>query len=252
MKERIEKTFADMEEIPLFYIESGSRLWGIASPDSDFDVRGIHLHSKRQCFDFKSHRDTIEILDGDFDLVSYEIGKMFGLLAKGNPNVFEWIRSNIIYFNNLPQWPELQTKIVENFDFGALFHHYRSLAKRHIRLMEAGKKFTYKAAFYCIRGLLSAELAARQIIPELLIDDLFEQIDGSSKVLEIAKDSLDRKKQQAEKENVPEPEQQKILTAITGFSQQLESKTPKKGNNRQKLESVLSSYSHFIRTQYYG
>ncbi len=32
---------------------------GIASPESDFDVRGFHLQSKRQYFDFKKHRDNI-------------------------------------------------------------------------------------------------------------------------------------------------------------------------------------------------
>ena len=42
MKE-IEKLFRDIEEIPLFYIGSGSRLWGIESLDSDFDVSGFHL-----------------------------------------------------------------------------------------------------------------------------------------------------------------------------------------------------------------
>jgi len=41
----------------------------------------------------------------------------------------------------------------------------------------------YKTAFYCIRGLLSADIAARQIIPELLIDNLFDQIDSDSEVL---------------------------------------------------------------------
>ncbi len=66
MREEIFKTFENREEIPLFYVESGSRLWGIASPDSDWDVRGVHLQSKRQYFDFKKQRDLIEIMDGDF------------------------------------------------------------------------------------------------------------------------------------------------------------------------------------------
>ena len=99
MTEEINSLFENRPEHPLFYIESGSRLWGIASPDSDFDVRGFHLQPKEQYFDFKKHRDLIEIMDGDFDFVSYGIDKMFGLLAKSNPTVFEWIRAHIIYFN---------------------------------------------------------------------------------------------------------------------------------------------------------
>ncbi len=251
MREQIECLFRDIEEVPLFYIESGSRLWGIASPDSDFDVRGFHLQSKRQYYDFRKHRDIIEILDGDFDFVSYDIDKMFGLLSKSNPTVFEWIRANIIYVNNLPEWLELKKQIVENIDFKSLFYHYISFAKRHINLMETERKFTYKTTFYCIRGLLSADLAIKQIVPELLIDNLFRQFDRENEVLKIAKDSLERKKQQTEKEKVLERDKQKILTAIQNFLEQLELKEPKSSDKREKLENILTDYSQYIKAKYY-
>ncbi len=251
MRQEIEKLFRDIDEKPLFYIESGSRLWGIASPDSDYDVRGFHLQSKEQYFDFKKHRDIIEVMNGDFDFVSYDIDKMFGLLVKSNPTVFEWIRANIVYFNELPDWASFQQDVITNFDFKALFHHYISLAKGNINLMETGRKFTYKTAFYCIRGLLSADLATRQIIPELLIDDLFKQFDNDNDVLKIAKNSLERKKQQTEKEEVLESDKQKILTAIRGFTEQLETKAPESSNNRKKLESVLTDYSFQLKTNFY-
>jgi len=251
MTENIQSLFKTIEEIPLFYIESGSRLWGIASPDSDFDVRGFHLQSKEQYYDYKKHRDIIEIMDGDFDFVSYDIDKMFGLLSKSNPTVFEWIRAHIIYFNNLPSWDNLQNDIVSNFDFKSLFHHYISLAKGNINLMETNKKFTYKTAFYCIRGLLSAELATKKIIPELLIDDLFNQFDKDNEVLRIAKNSLERKKEKTEKEEVLESEKLSILTAIKNFTTQLADKEPESSNNRNKLETVLKNYSFEIKTNFY-
>ncbi|MET4084269.1 putative nucleotidyltransferase [Pedobacter sp. UYP30] len=251
MRQEIDNLFKDIDEIPLFYIESGSRLWGIASPDSDYDVRGFHLQSKKQYFDFKKHRDIIEVMDGDFDFVSYDIDKMFGLLLKSNPTVFEWIRANIIYFNELPDWTNFRQDVITNFDFKALFHHYISLAKGNINLMETGKKFTYKTAFYCIRGLLSADLATRQIIPELLIDDLFKQFDNDNDVLKIAKETLDRKKSQKEKEEVIESDKQKILNAIKEFTSQLAPKEPNSSNKRQKLESVLTDYSFNLKMKFY-
>lgn len=252
MKEKIDNLFQEIDEIPLFYIESGSRLWGIASPDSDFDVRGFHLQSKKQYFDFKKHRNFIEVMDGDFDFVSFDIDKMFALLAKSNPSVFEWIRANIVYFNQLPDWTNFQQNLIANIDFKALFHHYISLAKGNISFMETGRKFTYKTVFYCIRGLLSAELASRQIIPELLIDNLFKQFDKDNEVLKIAKDSLERKKQQTEKKEVSVSKKKKILTATKDFLAQLESKEPNSSNNKQKLDSILTNYSYNLKTKYYG
>ena len=99
MKERILTYFSDRKEIPLYYIESGSRLWNMASRDSDYDVRGIHLLSKRQYFDFWNHQDVIDYTEGHFDLVSFDIDKAFGLLAKSNPNVLEWLRADKVYLN---------------------------------------------------------------------------------------------------------------------------------------------------------
>ena len=224
MKAEIDHLFTTREEKPLFYIESGSRLWGIDRPDSDFDVRGFHLQSKQQYFDFRKHRDIIEVMDGDFDFVSYDIDKMFGLLVKSNPTVLEWIRAHIIYYNELPDWSVFQSDVVQNFDFKALFHHYLSLAKGSIQLIETDRKFTYKKVFYCIRGLLSADLARQQIIPELLMDNLFNQFATDSDLAVIAKHSLERKKQQVEKTEVLDSEKAHILTTINQFIAQLETK----------------------------
>ncbi|MDO4228332.1 MAG: nucleotidyltransferase domain-containing protein [Capnocytophaga sp.] len=252
MKQQIIDLFKNKEEIPLFYVESGSRLWGIASPDSDFDVRGFHLQSKNQYFDFKTHPDIIEVMQGDFDFVSYDVDKMFGLLAKSNPTVFEWIRAHIVYFNELPYWSDLQKNVIDNFDFKALFHHYISLSKGNLNLMETGKKFTYKTAFYCIRGLLSAYLSTKKIVPELLIDNLFGQFDKENEVLKIAKDSLARKKQQTEKQEVGDKEKVIILKAINDFIQELSKTHIESCNNKQKLEKVLTEYSFSLKNSFYN
>lgn len=251
MRQQIDNVFNDREERPLFYVESGSRLWGIASPDSDFDVRGFHLQSKRQYFDFRKHRDIIEVMDGDFDFVSYDIDKTFGLLAKSNPTVFEWVRANIVYLNELPDWITLQQDIISNFDFKALFHHYVSLSKGHINLMETDKKFTYKTAIYCIRGLLSAELATRRIIPKLLIDDLFDQFETENEILSIARQSLERKKQRTEKEEVLGSDKQRILIAVKDFTGRLQARAPEPGNNQEKLEGVLNEYAFNLKSTFY-
>lgn len=252
MKERIATLFHSASETPLFYIESGSRLWGIASPDSDFDVRGFHLQSKRQYFDFKRHRDLIEVMDGDFDFVSYDVNKMFGLLAHSNPTVLEWIRAHIVYFNVLPEWNRFRDELIAHVDFKALFHHYLSLAGGHITRMQQEKEFTYKKVFYCIRGLLSAELAAAHVLPELLIDHLLAQFEVENDVIHIAQTSLEKKRSHQEKKAVPLAEQKQILPLIERFAAQVESKAPPPGGQRQHLERILSDYSFMLKNRFYS
>ena len=72
------------------------------------------------------------------------------------------LKPNIVYVNELPDWTTFHKDVIANFSLKALFHHYISLAKGNINLMKTGKKFTYKTAFYCIRGLLPADLRYTQ------------------------------------------------------------------------------------------
>jgi predicted nucleotidyltransferase len=251
MKDQLTALFQTRPEHPLFYVESGSRLWGIASPDSDYDVRGFHLPAKEQYFDFKKQRDLIEVMDGDFDFVSYDIDKMFGLLAKSNPTVLEWIRAHIVYWNVLPHWAETQAAIIEHIDFKALYHHYLSLAGGSIQRMEKDRNFTYKTVFYGIRGLLSAELAGRGLIPELGIDRLFAQFEVENEVLKIAKDSLDKKRLNQEKQAVAAGEKPVLLAKIKAYAQQLAGQAPPPADHRKKLRDILRAYSFELKATYY-
>lgn len=251
IEKSLEMLFKERTEIPLYYVESGSRLWGIASPDSDFDVRGFHLQSREKYFDFYKHRDIIEIMVGDFDLVSYDIDKMFDLLAKSNPTVFEWIRAHILYFNILPDWEELQHDIITHYDMQALYYHYLSLAKGQYHDMENGTNFTYKKVFYCIRGLFSADLASQGIMPELLVEKLFEQVSQNNPVTIIAKDSLDQKRQGTEKQQMEEHLHPSILTAIEIYTAELASRKLLRAKKSERLHEALTAYCIKLKSAYY-
>ena len=117
--------------------------------------------------------------------------------------------------------------------------------------METDKKFTYKTAFYCIRGLLSAELATKKIIPELLIDKLFEQFESENDIIKIAKESLEKKKSKTEKEDVESEKKPILLDKIKKYAQKLNEIEPERTNNPDKLKGILRQYNFDLKNEYY-
>ena len=74
----------------LLAVESGSRAWGFASANSDYDVRFIYIRNLDWYLDIaiEHKRDVIELpLDNDLDLVGWDVRKALKLLKKSNPSI---------------------------------------------------------------------------------------------------------------------------------------------------------------------
>ena len=81
----------------LHCIESGSRAWGFASPDSDYDVRFLYIHPKDFYLRLDTTRDVIEwLLDDTLASTGWDVKKALTLLHKSNPTLFEWNSSPIV------------------------------------------------------------------------------------------------------------------------------------------------------------
>ena len=79
-------------------VESGSRAWGFASPDSDYDVRFIYIRKPEFYLKLEKTRDVIELPINDMlDINGWDIQKALTLLHKSNPTLFEWNSSPIVY-----------------------------------------------------------------------------------------------------------------------------------------------------------
>lgn len=102
MKELIQEKLREIEQREecriLLAVESGSRAWDFASPDSDYDVRFIYVRPEKAYLRLDRTRDVIEVpINDELDINGWDIDKTLRLLHKSNPTVFEWFSSPIIY-----------------------------------------------------------------------------------------------------------------------------------------------------------
>lgn len=67
-------------------VESGSRAWGFASPDSDYDVRFIYVRQQADYLILNEKRDVIEWqLDETLDINGWDIKKHSARLIREMP-----------------------------------------------------------------------------------------------------------------------------------------------------------------------
>ena len=102
MRRKIQEQIRRIEESEnikiLLAVESGSRAWGFASPDSDYDVRFVYIRRPEDYLRLDAVRDVIELpIDDVLDINGWDLQKTLRLLYKSNPILFEWFSSPIVY-----------------------------------------------------------------------------------------------------------------------------------------------------------
>lgn len=141
----------------LFACESGSRGWGFASPDSDYDVRFIYVNRLSWYLTVEPGRDVIEQpISGDLDVNGWDLRKTLLLLRQSNPTLLEWLRSPIIYREEVDAAAHLRVLAKDGFSAVRGHHHYVSMAKKNFREHLRGEEVRYKKYLYVLRPLLAA------------------------------------------------------------------------------------------------
>lgn len=116
------------ENVTIIYAcESGSRAWGFASIDSDFDVRFIYIRPGEWYLitDIERRRNVIERqVDNVWDINGWDLRKALQLLSKSNPPLLEWLKSPIIYREHKELTAKLRNIAVNYYSATACFYHY--------------------------------------------------------------------------------------------------------------------------------
>ena len=141
----------------VFATVSGAHLYGFPSPDSDFDLRGVHVLPLEEVVGLHTGHETVEksgVHDGlEIDLVTHDAKKFFGLLLKKNGYVLEQVLSPLVV-HTTPEHAELK-EIAARCVTRHHAHHYLGFAETQWRLFEKENPPRVKPLLYAYRVLLT-------------------------------------------------------------------------------------------------
>ncbi|HSI66816.1 MAG TPA: nucleotidyltransferase domain-containing protein [Planococcus sp. (in: firmicutes)] len=187
MNELIVKNLKEIEQHHrvkvLYAVESGSRAWGFPSKDSDYDVRFIYIHEPEWYLSIDpqgigSKRDVIELPINDLlDISGWELTKALRLFRKSNPPLLEWLKSEIVYFQD-PSFVEgMKEMEAEIFYPNANLYHYLNMAKSNFRENLQGNDIKIKKYFYALRPVLACKwIEEYQTVPPIEFQELLTDL----------------------------------------------------------------------------
>ena len=188
----------------LHAVESGSRAWGFASPDSDYDVRFVYVRPGEDYLRLDEPRDVIEWqLDDVLDINGWDLKKALKQFAKGNATLFEWSGSPIVY-RTTEDWAKIREVSRQYFSEKAAVYHYYGTANSTFQEYLQGDTVRYKKYFYALRPLLAAQyIEQKHSAPPVLFDDLMK-LDMPPELRNGIEELLELKKKTTEKEENPQ------------------------------------------------
>jgi hypothetical protein len=141
----------------LFATISGAHLYGFPSPDSDYDLRGVHLLPLEEVVGLKTGDETVEksgIHDGlEIDLVTHDAHKFFTLLLRKNGYVLEQLLSPLVV-HTTPAHEELKA-LAPDCITQHHAHHYLGFAETQWKLFQKADPPHVKPLLYVYRVLLT-------------------------------------------------------------------------------------------------
>lgn len=182
MEELILKRLKEIEEKEnvkiLHAIESGSRAWGFASPDSDYDVRFIYARKQEDYLSLREKKDVIDWeLNEVLDINGWDIKKALQLFRKANATLFEWSNSPIVYYTT-DEWKKMYEETAKTyFSCKSAMYHYYGTANKNYHEYLLDDMVKYKKYFYVLRPILACKwIEERKCPPPVLFAELFNTV----------------------------------------------------------------------------
>ncbi len=208
MEEIIKRKLKEIEEKEnvkiIMAVESGSRAWGFASKDSDYDVRFVYVRRLEDYLKLENIRDVIEWqLDETLDINGWDVKKALQLMYESNPSIFEWLSSPIVY-RDTDEFKDLKEISHQYYSEKKSLYHYLHMANSNYKTYILNRdEVRLKKYFYVLRPILCARYIARnKTQPPMVFDELIEK-ELPSNLRECVNTLLEKKKNVKEMEVEP-------------------------------------------------
>ena len=172
------KEIEQQEHVKVLYaVESGSRAWGFASPDSDYDVRFVYVRPMEEYLRLERKKDFINWeLDEVLDINGWDLSKALQHLHKSNATLFEWMGSPIVYYEAMG-WERVRQAAKAYFSCKAAMCHYYGTEKKNYLEYVTGDLVSYKKYLYVLRPILACKwIEKRKCPPPVLFRELAEEV----------------------------------------------------------------------------
>lgn len=185
----------------IYAIESGSRMWGFASRNSDYDVRFLYINTPQHYLSVSKQRDCIEYADKEYDLdmVGWDIKKALELLQKSNMSLYEWTNSPMVY-TSCPEMEKFRELAKKYWSIKSLIYSYIHLATRNYKEYILNRKnIKLKKYLYIIRVIAACicmEKTGKP--PAITMDELTSFIKAEDKYVARVLDSIVQAKKNGE------------------------------------------------------
>lgn len=212
--ERLRKFELDNNVQVILAVESGSRGWGFASEDSDYDVRFVYKHPVIRYLDLHPPGMSHDWIEGECDYEGFDVHKFYDLLYKSNMNIIDWLMQDVIYIDKIEDKDILKYYVSTYFDHRTYAAHNIGLCRKNYHKYfksDSPDEPTAKRFVYCIRALLSAMYCMErcQLAP-IKFDDLINRMLSEDERREI-RDMLSVKMNTKEKARYENPKWQKWI-----------------------------------------
>lgn len=171
----------------LYACETGSRAWGFPSPDSDYDIRIIYMHSTDWYLGLSEKKDSIDLMfeNNIIDITGWDLRKCLRLLWKSNPALLERIQSPIIYQVDMDFLNEFRDIAKDCYSRIATIHHYLNMGKKHYAEIVDTHEYRLKKFFYTLRASVACLwILEKEEMPPIVFQKMLDGLSIESKLRE--------------------------------------------------------------------